>query len=689
MQALKDVTFDLPDTGLIIVLGESGSGKTTLLNLLAGTDTPSGGEVIFRRQNIYGKNFPIENYRNTYCSVIFQEYNLLLEFNVEENISFALQMQGNREPEKVGEALKRVGLAGYEKRRINELSGGQQQRVAVARAIAKDSAVILADEPTGALDEETGDEIFALLKELSRERLVVVATHDKELALKYADRVITLAAGEVVSDSGKGAKYEESEVPFAAKRAKLPVKTAVRLGAVNFKRHPWRLFFTLLLSIISFGLFALPVDVALWDNEAAFYRATYENGVAVTSIKKVEDYDVPLGEIESGDLVDLLLGATRTKDFMPLDFTDEDVSFLQSKTEVPLLKMSQDKNFYFQVRMRKLSQEEYDEFNRFMNSDENTQCYHPNSERFIALDEETASAFGFQVTGRLPEGKDEVAINECILHEFEYCGWQNEDGSIEEIQSAEDMLGRKIPVAVGREWARDYTIVGVVNTGCRRRCWLHNAAVHNAFHEGLFISEEAMPSDYFLYYKTPEKQEDYEKFIGQLLDYRTSEGGKVHYSIANGVSAVLNGKKGTVVKRANGLLLWLGAIFFVIAFLFLCTDIAGAIRSQLHEIGILSALGVRTRELIKIYGSVTLILCGVTFAFTLVFTGVGGIFLNRFFATHYFVDTVAVNVCTFHPLVVLFLALSLLAVAAVGCVLPLLHYQRKSSVSVINEGKIK
>lgn len=201
--ALRGVSIDFGETGMVFILGKSGSGKSTLLHLMGGLDVPTSGELVIDGKS--SKDFSKEDfddYRNTYVGFVFQEYNLLPEFTVYENLALALQLQGKRaDREKIRESLKRVELELDEKRRPNELSGGQKQRVAIARALIKDPKIIFADEPTGALDEGTGSAILTFLKSFSREKLVIVVSHDREFAEKYGDRILELADGRIVSDS--------------------------------------------------------------------------------------------------------------------------------------------------------------------------------------------------------------------------------------------------------------------------------------------------------------------------------------------------------------------------------------------------------------------------------------------------------------------------------------------------------
>ncbi len=207
VEALRGVTVHFGERGMTFILGKSGSGKSTLLHLLGGLDYADEGrlEIDGRSSEEFGvKDF--DDYRNEYVGFVFQEYNLLPAFTVRENLAIALELQGRRaEDGAVGAALERVELAGLEKRRPAELSGGQRQRVAIARAIVKDPKIVLADEPTGALDNATGENVLQLLKELSAEKLVIVVSHDREFAERYADRIIELADGRIVADHPGGA----------------------------------------------------------------------------------------------------------------------------------------------------------------------------------------------------------------------------------------------------------------------------------------------------------------------------------------------------------------------------------------------------------------------------------------------------------------------------------------------------
>ncbi len=204
-KALDDVSIAFPETGLVFLLGKSGSGKSTLLNVCGGLDEPTSGEVIVKgksSKSFSGSDF--DSYRNTFVGFIFQEYNVLDEFNVEDNIALALELQGKpKDKEKIHKLLCDVELENFAKRKPNTLSGGQKQRIAIARALVKEPQIIMADEPTGALDSATGKQVFDTLKKLSETRLVIVVSHDREFAEIYGDRIVELKDGKILTDVTK------------------------------------------------------------------------------------------------------------------------------------------------------------------------------------------------------------------------------------------------------------------------------------------------------------------------------------------------------------------------------------------------------------------------------------------------------------------------------------------------------
>jgi putative ABC transport system ATP-binding protein len=210
VRALVDVTLELASGEVSVILGPSGSGKTTLLNVIGGLDTPSSGRVVVAGTELTGlSEAGLTRYRREKVGFVFQYFNLVPSLTARENVMLAAELV--RAPRSVDPLLAEVGLGGRADHFPGQLSGGEQQRVAVARALVKDPAVILADEPTGSLDSATGSLIVALLERLARDegRAVLIVTHNVALA-RGADRVITLVDGQVAEE------HRPREAPAAA-----------------------------------------------------------------------------------------------------------------------------------------------------------------------------------------------------------------------------------------------------------------------------------------------------------------------------------------------------------------------------------------------------------------------------------------------------------------------------------------
>ena len=245
VKAIQGINLEFSKNGLVFLLGKSGSGKSTFLNILGGLDSANTSKIFINKKKLDRfDETTCSLYRNTYVGFVFQEYNLLDNLNVYKNIELALQMQGKTDTqETILRVLKQVGLEGLEERELDELSGGQKQRVAIARAIVKDPTIILADEPTGNLDSETSEQIFELFKELSKDRLVIVVSHDAEFAHKYADRIIEISDGEIIHDSAPKASSDEVIAPDMVK-PRLPWEFVYKMSLGNIINNKLRFVVT-------------------------------------------------------------------------------------------------------------------------------------------------------------------------------------------------------------------------------------------------------------------------------------------------------------------------------------------------------------------------------------------------------------------------------------------------------------
>lgn len=235
--ALNNVSIDFKNTGFTFILGPSGSGKTTLLNIIGGLDRADSGDIIIDDINIKDyNNKKLDEYRNTSLGFIFQQYNLIDHLNVYDNTSLPLRVQHIKIKDiktKVENILKKFGL--YDKRHKypNQLSGGEKQRVAIARALITNPKIILADEPTGALDSKNSEIIMNELKEISMNRLVIMVSHSEELASKYANRILRLKDGEVIKDEIININNDAQEYHDKRKFKFISLLTSIKLSFRN------------------------------------------------------------------------------------------------------------------------------------------------------------------------------------------------------------------------------------------------------------------------------------------------------------------------------------------------------------------------------------------------------------------------------------------------------------------------
>ncbi len=282
--ALNDVSLNLRDNEFISILGPSGSGKTTLLNVIGGLDRYDSGDMLIdgiSTQKYKDKNW--DSYRNHTIGFVFQSYNLIPHQSILANVELALTIGGVNPKERkkrAAEALKEVGLGDHMHKKPNQLSGGQMQRVAIARALVNDPKIVLADEPTGALDTETGIQVMEILKKVAEKRLVVMVTHNPELAEKYSTRIVNLRDGKIIGDSNPfepEISSDNSEIKYA--KSKMSFWTSLGLSFNNLKTKKGR---TILTSVAgSIGIIGIALILALSNgvNEYVYQiqRETIEN----------------------------------------------------------------------------------------------------------------------------------------------------------------------------------------------------------------------------------------------------------------------------------------------------------------------------------------------------------------------------------------------------------------------------
>ena len=287
--ALKDINLNFRKNEFVAILGPSGSGKTTLLNILGGLDRYDSGDLIINGKST--KQFrerDWDSYRNKSIGFVFQSYNLINHISVLENVEMGMTLSGlnsKKRKKKALELLDKVGLKDHAHKKPNQLSGGQMQRVAIARALANNPKIIMADEPTGALDTKTSIQIMNLIKEIAKDRLVIMVTHNPELANNYASRIIEFKDGNLVSDSNPIKEDEVIKNDIKIKRTSMNFLTALNLSFNNIITKWGRTLITAFAS--SIGIIGIALILSL------------SNG-----------FDIQIDEFEANTLSSLPIGIT-------------------------------------------------------------------------------------------------------------------------------------------------------------------------------------------------------------------------------------------------------------------------------------------------------------------------------------------------------------------------------------------
>lgn len=378
--ALNDVTVSIPSKGLVFIVGTSGSGKSTLLNCIGGLDKIDSGSIIIDNIDITKLNeHDLDKFRNSCLGFVFQDYNIIEDYNVFENVNLSLELQGKKDPKLVSETLNSLGLEGLEKRHINELSGGQKQRVAIARALVKNPNLILADEPTGNLDSKSSKQIFEILKRISKDRTVLVVSHDMEMAKTYGEIIIEISDGNIVKETKRKTK-EENKKDIVLKQYHISRNNILKLTLGNIKAKMAKFVFTIIL--LSFAFFFL---------EFAFNAYLFKSSsLASDTMQKNNEFYFNIGKetcsFESGDIYckDLILD-------------EEDVSALERATKHKL-------NRVYTLR----DGSEYLTFKT--NTEETINAYYSASTpEFVSIDDDTILN---DLVGSKPSTKQEIVISQ-------------------------------------------------------------------------------------------------------------------------------------------------------------------------------------------------------------------------------------------------------------------------------------
>ncbi len=460
-EALKGVSIKFPQKGLVFLLGKSGSGKSTLLNILGGLDTCTSGEVIINGKSTTDfKEKDWDAYRNSYIGFVFQEFNLLENYSVEENIKLALKLQHeNISHSEILKVLKEVGLDDVLKRKPNELSGGQKQRIAIARALVKKPEVILADEPTGNLDSETSNQVFEILKKMSKNKLIIVVSHDEESASRYADRIIKISDGVVMSDNKEEVKDNAKQLKL--KNAKLPMHYSLKMGIENLLHKKIKLAFSIVLMTLCLICFGIMLAFNNFDITKTYVDSFEKTGSIEYWIVKYND--IYNSEQEFLNVFKELFVSTSEEDesIYTVYMDDSDVDEIEEKTglnwtvEYIINNNSWPLNWIF-----------YDSVSLSDNVYNYSVYYDIVTEtRFVIYEDELFN--NYNIIGTTPQNNDEIVISSFIADQIIKYGVYSKTAKTDSVtqkykpNNYEELVNDDIYINLGT--MLDVKIVGIVD----------------------------------------------------------------------------------------------------------------------------------------------------------------------------------------------------------------------------------
>ena len=429
VHALDDINLSFPNKGLVFILGESGAGKSTLLNLISLQEKQTKGKIYIEGKDTSSlKKNKLGILRSSYFGIIFQDLNLINDFNVFQNIAIAKQIKHEEvNKEEIVQLFNKLQLDEsllYEK--VDNLSGGQRQRIAIIRALIKDPKVIICDEPTGSLDSKNATSIFDILKEISKEKLVIVVSHNELLANKYADRIIKLELGHVVDDIDKNNSSLSNHLNF---------KTTIKLAFNSFKKNIVRLIFAMFTTFISLAMFL-----------CAFTLSTINESDVETSIYKYFDLRYDTMHISS-----------RSKDVSLVDgiypFTNDEVNIIEENYN--------NEDLIFRYKSLK-------SFSFFYQNNGDLQSISLPINQITYLTPDQLDTLGFTLNGAYPKDSSDENIVEISISKTVFDLMENIYGTSFDDNFINNLIGKEVDFIFLSQFEslsnKTYKIVSIIDT---------------------------------------------------------------------------------------------------------------------------------------------------------------------------------------------------------------------------------
>ena len=475
VKALKGISLNFRPCEFVSILGPSGCGKTTLLNIIGGLDRYTDGDLVINGKSTkeYGDR-DWDTYRNHSIGFVFQSYNLIPHQTILENVELTMTLGGVPKEERkkrAKEALISVGLGDKLSKRPNQLSGGQMQRVSIARALVGDPDIILADEPTGALDSETGVMVMELLKEISKTKLVIMVTHNPDLADRYSDRIIKMLDGVVIEDSNPCSDEEEAKsvakkkesaetgLTYKKKHSSMSIWTALKLSARNLLSKKRRTIITSLAA--SIGLIGMAIILSVSNGMQAYIDQTMLDSTSFNYITiSSETMSMPDFSTQGGTATEMEEFPENTTGIYPYkqqtgetkkqNLSDEYLAYLKEKTDGLVVDLA----YTYSVNLNILTKNG----DKYVSVDSSNWGESLNNYEYIS-NYYTVLSQADGISSAIPSSATEVAIvvdnynrlSTTVLDALGIEYTENEDGSYSEIKY-EDLLGKEFRVVYNDGW---------------------------------------------------------------------------------------------------------------------------------------------------------------------------------------------------------------------------------------------
>ena len=475
VKALKGISLNFRPCEFVSILGPSGCGKTTLLNIIGGLDRYTDGDLVINGKSTkeYGDR-DWDTYRNHSIGFVFQSYNLIPHQTILENVELTMTLGGVPKEERkkrAKEALISVGLGDKLNKRPNQLSGGQMQRVSIARALVGDPDIILADEPTGALDSETGVMVMELLKEISKTKLVIMVTHNPDLADRYSDRIIKMLDGVVIEDSdpcsdeeevksvAKKKESAETGLTYKKKHSSMSIWTALKLSARNLLSKKRRTIITSLAA--SIGLIGMAIILSVSNGMQAYIDQTMLDSTSFNYITiSSETMSMPDFSTQGGTATEMEEFPENTTGIYPYkqqtgetkkqNLSDEYLAYLKEKTDGLVVDLA----YTYSVSLNILTKNS----DKYVSIDSSNWGESLNNYEYIS-NYYTVLSQADGISSAIPSSATEVAIvvdnynrlSTTVLDALGIEYTENEDGSYSEIKY-EDLIGKEFRVVYNDGW---------------------------------------------------------------------------------------------------------------------------------------------------------------------------------------------------------------------------------------------